>query len=178
MSKKIVILCAFCLLVLSCSSSRVLNKRHSSGQGHHMEYAWRNLNSNFKGSHSRRVKKLLRTAENYMGTPYRYGGISRSGMDCSGFVKTVFDQHHINLPRRSEDQSLAGKSINIKKVMPGDLLFFATSKGPRVSHVGIVYSILDGEVSFIHASTSRGVTISSLRQQYWNKAYVSARRLF
>ncbi|WP_435524963.1 C40 family peptidase [Chryseobacterium indoltheticum] len=66
----------------------------------------------------------------------------------------------------------------LKTVKPGDLLFFATSGGSRVSHVGIVYTIEnDGEIKFIHASTSKGVIISSLNEKYWNKAYLHAQRV-
>jgi cell wall-associated NlpC family hydrolase len=98
-------------------------------------------------------------------------------MDCSGFITTVYDSQDVALPRRSEDQSREGREISIKNVIPGDLLFFATSGGSRVSHVGIVHTIRDGEVNFIHASTSKGVMISSLNEKYWNKAYLSARRV-
>ena len=68
--------------------------------------------------------------------------------------------------------------IEIKNTKPGDLIFFATSGGTKVSHVGIVHDIgNDGEVKFIHASTSKGVIISSLNEKYWNKAYLFARRV-
>ncbi|MDO5616820.1 MAG: NlpC/P60 family protein, partial [Cruoricaptor ignavus] len=78
----------------------------------------------------------------------------------------------------SSDQALTGDKITIKQVKPGDLLFFATSGGNRVSHVGIVQEIgSDGEVKFIHASTSKGVIVSSLNERYWNKAYLHATRV-
>ena len=77
-------------------------------------YTLRNLNSNFSGSNSRKVDKLLRTAEDYMGTPYKFGGVTRSGMDCSGFITTVYDSQDVALPRRSEDQSREGREISIK----------------------------------------------------------------
>ncbi|AQX05974.1 hydrolase Nlp/P60 [Elizabethkingia meningoseptica] len=177
MLKRIFFLSIFSLFIISCSSSKVVTKNSSKGKNTSKNYALRNLNSNFTGNNSRKVDKLLRVAEDYMGTPYRYGGVTKSGMDCSGFITTVYDSQDINLPRRSEDQSHEGKEIHIKNVIPGDLLFFATSGGSRVSHVGIVHTIQNGEVNFIHASTSKGVMISSLNEKYWNKAYLSARRV-
>lgn len=177
MIKKIFLLSIFSLFIISCSSSKVVTKRPTGGKNYGKNYALRNLNSNFSGSNTRKVDKLLHTAEDYMGTPYKFGGVTRSGMDCSGFITTVYDSQDINLPRRSEDQSREGREISIKNVIPGDLLFFATSGGSRVSHVGIVHTIRDGEVNFIHASTSKGVMISSLNEKYWNKAYLSARRV-
>ncbi|CAM3592588.1 C40 family peptidase [Elizabethkingia occulta] len=177
MFKKIFLLSIFSLFIISCSSSKVVTKRPIGGKNYGKSYTLRNLNSNFSGSNSRKVDKLLRTAEDYMGTPYKFGGVTRSGMDCSGFITTVYDSQDVALPRRSEDQSREGREISIKNVIPGDLLFFATSGGSRVSHVGIVHTIRDGEVNFIHASTSRGVMISSLNEKYWNKAYLSARRV-
>ena len=177
MFKKIFLLSIFSLFIISCSSSKVVTKRPTGGKNYGKSYTLRNLNSNFSGSNSRKVDKLLRTAEDYMGTPYKFGGVTKSGMDCSGFITTVYDSQDVALPRRSEDQSREGREISIKNVIPGDLLFFATSGGSRVSHVGIVHTIRDGEVNFIHASTSKGVMISSLNEKYWNKAYLSARRV-
>ncbi|KUY28527.1 C40 family peptidase [Elizabethkingia ursingii] len=177
MFKKIFLLSIFSLFIISCSSSKVVTKRPTGGKNYGKNYTLRSLNSNFNGSNSRKVDKLLRTAEDYMGTPYKFGGVTRSGMDCSGFITTVYDSQDVALPRRSEDQSREGREISIKNVIPGDLLFFATSGGSRVSHVGIVHTIRDGEVNFIHASTSKGVMISSLNEKYWNKAYLSARRV-
>ena len=113
-----------------------------------------------------------------MGAPYKYAGNTSSGFDCSGLVSKVFDENNLKFPRRSEDQSKKGKEISIKEAKPGDLVFFATSGGTRVSHVGIVHDIGNkGEVTFIHSSTSKGVIISSLNERYWNKAYLFARRV-
>ena len=175
--KKFLYIIAIATFLVSCSTSKVVTKT-STPRSTTGSYSLRNLNSNYSGSSSKKVNQLLREAENYMGTPYKYGGVTRSGMDCSGFITTVYDSQKVQLPRRSEDQSHEGRSVNIKDVMPGDLLFFATSGGSRVSHVGIVHTIQDsGEVNFIHASTSKGVTISSLNEKYWNKAFLSARRV-
>ena len=135
----------------------------------------RTLESNYKGGVDIFVKDLLKDAEKYLGAPYKYGGNTSSGFDCSGFTTKVFAENSYKLPRRSEEQASFGKKIDISKVKPGDLLFFATSGGKKVSHVGIVHNVRSsGEVQFIHASTSKGVIISSLNEKYWNNAYLHA----
>ena len=138
----------------------------------------RSLESRYSGNISRDIDEVLKDAEKYLGAPYKFGGITSSGFDCSGFTTKVFEENDFKLPRRSSDQALTGKEISIKEVKPGDLLFFATAGGTRVSHVGIVHDIgNDGEEKFIHASTSKGVIISSLNEKYWNKAYLHAQRI-
>ncbi len=119
---------------------------------------------------------VAETAKMYLGTPYRSGGTSKSGMDCSGLVVTSFKEHGIDLPRVSRDQANAGKNISIHKVNTGDLLFFNTS-GRGISHVGIVERIEGDEVFFVHASSSQGVTISSLENSYWKPRFVKAVRV-
>lgn len=127
---------------------------------------------------SRTVQNLLKDAEKYLGTPYKFGGNTSAGFDCSGFTVKVFAENDFKLPRRSSDQATTGKRIDLKNVRPGDLLFFATSGGSRVSHVGIVHDVKSGgEVTFIHASTSKGVIISSIKEKYWNNAYLHATRV-
>ncbi len=139
----------------------------------------RTLESSFSGRVPKVNDEILKDAEKYLGAPYKYGGITSSGFDCSGFTCKVFAEKELKLPRRSTDQAATGKQIDIRDVMPGDLVFFATGGGSKVSHVGIVHDIgEDGEVKFIHASTSRGVIISSLNEAYWNKAFLHAQRVF
>lgn len=138
----------------------------------------RSLDSRFSGKVSGEIQDLLKDAQKYLGAPYKYGGSTSSGFDCSGFTLTVFQENSFKLPRRSSDQAVTGDEVDIKNVKPGDLLFFATGGGTRVSHVGIVHDIgKDGEVKFIHSSTSKGVIISSLNEKYWNKAYLHAQRV-
>ncbi len=134
--------------------------------------------SKYSGKNSATINSVLKDAENYIGVPYKYGGNTSSGFDCSGFVCKVYLENDKKLARSSSDQALEGEEIDEKDIKPGDLLFFATSGGTKVSHVGIVHDIgNDGEVKFIHASTSKGVMISSLNEKYWNKAYLFARRV-
>lgn len=166
-------------ITVSCGSSKNVsaNKNKSSKSVAKSENL-RKLDSDFNGKVSGSVKDILKDAEKYIGTPYKFGGNTSSGFDCSGFTVKVFEENDLKLPRRSSDQAESGKKIDIREVKPGDLLFFATAGGSRVSHVGIVHDIgNDGEIKFIHASTSKGVIISSLNEKYWNKAYLHAQRV-
>jgi len=166
-------------LIVSCGGSKnVASKKNTSTKSVAKTENLRKLDSKFDGNVSRSINDVLKDAEKYIGAPYKFGGNTSSGFDCSGFTVKVFEENDFSLPRRSSDQAEAGKKIDIKDVKPGDLLFFATAGGSRVSHVGIVHDIgSDGEVKFIHASTSKGVIISSLNEKYWNKAYLHAQRV-
>ena len=164
------------ILVVSCGAKKVATN-HSSTKYKAIANV-RNLESHFKGSNSTKTNKILSEAEKYLGTPYRFGGTTKDGFDCSGLVCKAFTESKTPLPRRSEDQSKMGKEIAIESVKPGDLLFFATAAKDKVSHVGIVHEVMNlGEIKFIHASTSKGVIISSLSEKYWNLAFLFAKRI-
>jgi cell wall-associated NlpC family hydrolase len=117
-------------------------------------------------------KDIVVTAQKYRGTPYKYGGTSPKGFDCSGFVWYVYAQHGINLPRTADKQYEVGMAVKANDLKPGDVVFFTTEeKGP--SHCGIFV----GQGKFIHASSSRGVMVSGLADQYWKPRYIGARRM-
>ncbi|MDR3273296.1 MAG: C40 family peptidase [Flavobacteriaceae bacterium] len=119
---------------------------------------------------------VIQEAKTYLGTPYRFGGTTRYGIDCSSFVQQVFQANNFFLPRTSASQSNEGIGITRDNLKRGDLIFF--SQGYRISHVGIVESISEtGEVFFIHASSSLGVTITSLSDTYWSKRFRKAKRI-
>lgn len=121
-------------------------------------------------SHSDNAAGILSSARNLIGVPYKWGGTSPSGFDCSGFVDYVFRQSHIRLPRTVS--SIWNYGIPISHPQPGDLVFFETyKKGP--SHVGIYY----GKGKFIHADADRGITISSMSLNYWQSRYLGAKRI-
>ncbi|HSF54169.1 MAG TPA: C40 family peptidase [Algoriphagus sp.] len=136
------------------------------------------------GCKSKKVSKespaftVIETAKTYRGTPYKYGGTTRSGIDCSALVFHSFYSIGVNLPRRSEDQSKLGQKVNINQVQPGDLLFFATGKKKnQVTHSGIVTETAKGDIRFIHSSTSLGVTEDFLSNRYWTNAFLFAKRI-
>ncbi len=125
-----------------------------------------------------RVHNITSYALDFKGTKYKYGGTTRDGMDCSGLVYTSFLKEDIALPRSSRDMSLQGERLSLIDVNIGDLLFFETDKNKKViNHVGLVVEIQPGHILFIHSSTSRGVIISSLADNYWFEHFVMARRV-
>lgn len=110
----------------------------------------------------------------WRGTPYRNGGMSRRGVDCSAFVLMTYrDQFSMRVPRVTTAQAKIGTEISKDELLPGDLVFFKTGSGENGLHVGIY----DTDNQFIHASTSQGVTRSSLDNVYWRKKFWQARRL-
>lgn len=177
--KKVLAIIIFTGVLVSCGTTKSISKSkaNTSVKVNTMASA-RNLKSSFSGKNSKMVKNLLKDAEKFLGTPYKLGGNNSMGIDCSGLMCQVFKTQDILLPRNSRAQSEQGASIAIEKSQPGDLLFFATSGGNKVSHVGIVHTIYpDGEITFLHASTSKGVIISSLNEKYWNKAFLFVKRM-
>ncbi len=115
---------------------------------------------------------LYEQYQEWKGVPYRDGGESRRGVDCSGFIQLTFrEQFAIRLPRDTGSQAQLGHSISARQLRPGDLVFFQIGKQTR--HVGVVVE----KNKFLHASTSKGVMISDLNQPYWQRSYWQARRL-
>jgi LysM repeat protein len=118
--------------------------------------------------------KILERAKAMRGTRYRWGSMSRSATDCSGFTSQVFKSQGYTLPRTSSEQSHAGHPVKSKELKPGDLVFFHTMRGARVTHVGIYM----GKGKFIHASSAGGhVQVNSLSEGYYQNRLVGARRV-
>ncbi|MDH4091822.1 MAG: C40 family peptidase [Cyclobacteriaceae bacterium] len=127
-----------------------------------------------------KVEKVISTARTFIGTPYQYGGTTRSGMDCSGLLLNSFRAVEVDLPRTSEAQSKTGKEIKkMHDLAPGDLVFFATSRKRRkITHVGLVTDVRSRDnIKFIHASSSLGVVETNLFADYYQKRYRGARRV-
>ncbi|QKT04634.1 C40 family peptidase [Ectothiorhodospiraceae bacterium 2226] len=117
------------------------------------------------------VRRLMAQHDEWAGTPYRLGGNSRRGIDCSAFVQTTYaERFGHRLPRSTEDQARHGQPVRRDQLQAGDLVFFRT--GRKTRHVGIYM----GDSRFLHASTSQGVTVSRLDNPYWTSAYWMSRR--
>lgn len=125
-----------------------------------------------------KTERIINQAQSFAGTRYKFGGTTRKGMDCSGLIYTAFQKERIVLPRVSRDMAKRGKTVKTKDIKKGDLIFFRTNKSnKRINHVGLVTQVKNGEIYFIHATTSKGVLTSNLNERYWNRAYVMARRV-
>ncbi len=150
------------VVLSSCHSSHKASKSGSNLSEEHKEL----INKAKKGSKARSV---VEEALSWVGTPYRYGGNSRKGVDCSGLTTHVFDKAaDIKLPRNSSEQAKFCKEIKKKNLRSGDLVFFTSkSRGNKINHVAIYI----GDNKIVHATTSRGVIISNLDEKYWKSHY-------
>lgn len=119
----------------------------------------------------RKIHKIVSMCRRYIGVPYVWGGESPGGFDCSGYVQYVFHKNGIRLPRTADIQYEVGQRVKTGQERPGDMVFFETY-APGASHVGVYL----GNRFFIHASSSRGVTISSLDEEFFSARYLGARR--
>ena len=115
---------------------------------------------------------LYEQYQEWQGVPYRTGGESRHGVDCSAFMQLTFrEQFAMQLPRDTDSQAQIGRAISSRQLRPGDLVFFNIGRSTR--HVGVMVE----KNKFLHASSSKGVMISDLNQPYWQRYYWQARRL-
>jgi probable lipoprotein NlpC len=126
-----------------------------------------------------KVERVITSARAYIGTPYKYGGTSRSGMDCSGLLLNSFKAIEVSLPRSSAEQSKVGMDVKMKDLEAGDLVFFATgNKKRKVTHVGLVTEVRGKDnVKFIHASSTLGVVETNIYADYYQKRFRGARRV-
>ncbi|MBS4174721.1 C40 family peptidase [Bacillus sp. FJAT-49736] len=129
-----------------------------TAKGHNAEAAYYNT-------------KAISVAKSNLGVPYRYGGISPAGFDCSGLVKYSYGKAGVALPRTAGD--MFSKGTRAKTLKAGDLVFFAQNKASKPSHVGIYL----GSGKFINASSSKGVSITTLSNPYWKPRYVGAKHI-
>jgi len=131
-----------------------------------------------KKAKTRKVNTIIETSRSYTGTPYRYGGMNRSGIDCSGLLVRSFESAGLSIPRTSKEQAKYGKGVSKSELQPGDLVFFSSKKGKRkITHVGLV-TVTKGKnsVKFIHASTKLGVVETEFYVDWYQKVFVKARR--
>ncbi|MES2574008.1 MAG: LysM peptidoglycan-binding domain-containing protein [Bacteroidota bacterium] len=123
------------------------------------------------------VDQLISTASENIGTRYRSGGTTKEGFDCSGLMYYTFSNSDIKLPRSSYEMATYGSKIDTENAQKGDLIFFKTNGRGRINHVGMVVEVLEGEIKFIHSSTSSGVIISSTKESYYEKSFVQVNRV-
>lgn len=123
------------------------------------------------------VDKLISTASENLGTRYRSGGTTKDGFDCSGLMYSTFSLHDIKLPRSSFEMASYGSKIDTEKAQRGDLIFFKTNGRGRINHVGMIIEVLEGEIKFIHSSTSSGVIISSTKESYYERSFAQVNRV-
>lgn len=191
--KKLLLLSFFTFFLVSCGSTKntgkipdaIIGKNVSKSKTAKKMSPLRNnrladldLENEAKKESPKKVKKeIIDFAKTFQGTKYKFGGMTESGMDCSGLICTAFEKENISLPRISRDMATKGVLISFKDIEEGDLLFFKTSRKNVITHVGLVVESKRGEVKFIHSTTSAGVIISSLEEAYWKKAFVEVRRV-
>ena len=123
------------------------------------------------------IDKLISTASENMGIRYRYGGTTKEGFDCSGFMCYTYGANDITLPRSSIEMASYGSKVDTQSAQKGDLIFFKTGGRRRINHVGMVVEVLDGEIKFIHSSTSSGIMISSTKEPYYEKNFAQVNRV-
>ena len=156
---------AFSLLTTACAR----NQKQPTGTNpnlHRVETAEKRFQAN------NIEHRILEEYHRWKSTRHRLGGTDSRGIDCSGFVKAVYkDAFNINLPRTTKAQVRKGISVSFNELQPGDLVFFKPPDYPR--HVGILLN----RSEFVHASKSKGVTISRIDAHYWGKYYWTARRI-
>ena len=122
---------------------------------------------------AKKVAGIIKTAKKQIGVPYRFGGTTPDGFDCSGFLQYVFKKNGFDLPRTADEQYKVGKrTLKKSELTAGDLVFFTTYE-PGASHCGIYL----GDDRFIHASSSRGIRIDSLSDEYWRPRYYGGKHI-
>lgn len=117
-------------------------------------------------------EEIVAIAKKFMGVPYVFGGTTPSGFDCSGFLQYVFKQYGINIPRLADEQYLLGETVKTSQLSIGDLVFFTTYL-EGASHCGFYV----GDGKFLHTSSSKGVRIDSLDNEYWKPKFLGGKKI-
>lgn len=125
----------------------------------------------------KKINDAVKAAKSYIGVKYKFGAMSKSGMDCSGLMCASYKDAGVSIPRTSAQQSTFGKRVYIGELQKGDLVFFGAKNGSKkITHVGMIISVSKESIKFIHASSSRGVTESELLSNYYRPKYIKAVR--
>jgi cell wall-associated NlpC family hydrolase len=186
---KRIILLLIIILSFNCCKSSKRSKRKSTASVKIITKKSDNKTSDYRNkdavtiSNKTKITKpkaeyIIDYAKQFKGVRYKWGGTTKSGMDCSGLVYESFKTQDIVLPRISRDMAKKGKKITLKKVLRGDLLFFKTgNRRNSINHVGLIVAIRNNDIEFIHATSGKGVIVSHLNESYWSKAFHEARRI-
>jgi cell wall-associated NlpC family hydrolase len=193
MLKNVLIISAAAVLLSACGSSKHLNRNDHAGKPTNIEQkdmvpmnvkkklgnsSVISENDDVEGTTAIATSKIITTALSFEGTRYKYGGMDKKGMDCSGLVYTCYKSENIELPRISRDMAKQGVRITLDEIAEGDLVFFITGNNKKtINHVGLVVEIDNGLIKFIHSTTSLGVIISSMEESYWKNAFIEVRRI-
>jgi len=126
----------------------------------------------------RKIDQVIVKAKGYMGVPYRYGGTSKSGIDCSGLIYNCYKSIGVDLPRTAKEQSKIGSSKTWGSIRSGDIVYFKfKQKREKWYHTGMITTVSKDRIGFIHASTSRGVVEDNLLSDYYSKNVKKFRRV-
>lgn len=171
MYKPFTILLINLLWLTGCSSMHKYPTSKQRGESHASQQYRSFSTVNWRDS-SKVRNQLLVQFNRWKGTPYQFGGTTMRGVDCSAFVQNTFrDKLGYELPRTTREQIQLGQAVPKSALKPGDIVFFKT--GRTTLHNGIYL----GERKFMHASSSKGVIISTLNNRYWRKNYYTSRRI-
>ena len=120
-------------------------------------------------------RKLVKSCKRYMGSPYKFGGNDKKGIDCSGLVYNAFSDFGISMPRVSYKQADVYEEIKLKRARTGDLVYFKT-QGNRINHTGVIVKKRGNrKILFVHAANN-GVRIDDLTSKYWQAKFVKVTR--
>ncbi|MEP0984649.1 C40 family peptidase [Ekhidna sp.] len=126
----------------------------------------------------RKIESVIKTGQSYIGVPYKWGGMSRSGIDCSGLIYNSYKTIGVNLPRTAKEQSKTGNKKGWNGIREGDLVYFKfKKKGSKWFHSGMITYVGNDKILFVHASSSSGVVESNLLSDYYKKNVKNFRRV-
>lgn len=130
--------------------------------------------------YSSTVDNVISVGKTFLGIPYRWGGTTENGFDCSGFIRHIFDWFGVRLPRTSREMAHYGTYVSRNELQKGDLIFFSgrNVNSGVIGHIGIVVEVTNEAVKMMHSSSSKGVHIEDLnKSEYFSRRYMTARRL-
>lgn len=162
------------LMIVKKGSGKTLETKNDSAEKTFEDVTVKSI----PAGNSAKAEFLISKASQHLGTRYRSGGTTEAGFDCSGLMFNTFKNIDMTLPRSSHEMANYGTKIDKSQAQKGDLIFFATFGGKRVSHVGMITEVTtDGEIKFIHSATSSGVIVSSINEDYYTRTFVQINRV-